>query len=187
MKIFDWYYLENKGFYKTSKFIRNIDHWKYIILIQPFERLKKIIEWVPVLWGTFDFDRSSVYIVLQFQLSRLRKVLEKNHRHVGVEKDIEKIRGCEFLIKRILNDDYCEFELTKHNEKWGEIELSSKPIKNSKCSELIFNRKNMITNEDKEKESEEFKRLIKNQEHMLKQDLHWLFTTLERYSLGWWD
>jgi hypothetical protein len=38
-----------------------------------FENIKRLIEWVPVLWNNHDFDQGYIYEVIIYKLRRSQK------------------------------------------------------------------------------------------------------------------
>lgn len=52
-------------------------------------RIVRFIAWFPVLWKDEDWSEHYLYEIMRFKISRIRKELDKNKRHVGYEKNVK--------------------------------------------------------------------------------------------------
>jgi hypothetical protein len=97
-------------------------------LLKFFYNCKKLIQWTPVIWKDEDWDYSYIDRLLQYKISRIRKVIEANMRHAGDEKIIKEMRQAEFLLERIYSDDYY-YELTDRNRsRWVKCDCPEEPF-----------------------------------------------------------
>ena len=169
-------YLSDKWFNLTRPF-RNTYH--FII---------KLFQYAKLLWSDRDFDFVHILILLQDKLKRTREHIVE-HDIIKSSKIIGKqINYSEFLIQRILDDDYCKELQTAHNVKWGDITQYFDP-KEEGTNYYRYHvvRANATTPELEEQERAE-QMAVYNAQHMAKEkDLDRLFKHIRKYLQGWWD
>lgn len=152
-----------------------------------FYRLNKIIKIMPVAWRAESYDWSGLLDVIRHQLKELRKCLE-NGRHAGNVRHAKKIRICELLIGRLIDQDtfgYCKEMLKQHDLKWGKIKYARDT--QGKGNTVKLSRSGVKCEKDQKLEHEEFIRIIKHDEYMKKQDINYLFDTMKKNLTSWWD
>lgn len=91
-------------------------------------RLKRLLEYIPVIWKNEDWDSIYIYDLLKYKLSRTKKALANGILpSVNLENYLNDISECERLIDNITNDNYEEKYLQEHEAKWGKaINISEK-------------------------------------------------------------
>lgn len=137
-----------------------------------FRSVRRVIDYIPVVWNSYDWDHSYLLKLMQYKLKRMRKHHEKHHRHVGVEKTIKQLLVCEQLLDRLAKDQYTDHDYSDHLEKWY-------PNKD------FFERLNC--RKDNPKESKEFRRIMDHGEYMYQQDVDLFCKTFKKYHRHWWD
>jgi len=90
----------------------------YYTIRQFFNRLSRIISYLPVLWKIYDFDHSSALEVFRHQLTRIYKSMENGHEERRSLK--VKLRKLKILIETCdrLNDDFEEEAWDLHWKKF---------------------------------------------------------------------
>lgn len=154
-----------------------------------FEKLNKVIRFIPIIWKSVDYDWTGILQILQHKLKQVRICLENGHLK-GSPSHAKKIRICELLINRLLHsdvNDYCEYEMEQHNLRWGKIKTSFEKIDNSDLLEWVMTRDKIKTVKDEKVENEEFMKIIKKQEYMQEQDICYLFNLMRKNLTSWWD
>jgi hypothetical protein len=66
--------------------------------------LRSLRYWLPIIWKDRPWDWYFILYMLQKKLEQTRKCIGGSF--VGSEKEAVKIRKCELLIDRIINDEY---------------------------------------------------------------------------------
>ena len=66
--------------------------------------LRSLRYWLPIIWKDRAWDWYYILFMLQKKLEQTRKFIDGSF--VGSEKEVKKIKKCELLIDRILEDDY---------------------------------------------------------------------------------
>ena len=131
----------------------------------------RILVWIPVLWRDVDWDYSSIYTILQFKLSMLRKRLHKDAFTKGYEKSCKQIRVAELLLGRLKAEDYIPDAFAEHFEKY--------PMRDKNGTLINFD-----SNPARRKE---FGILMDREQYLQKQDEEYLFKHLCKHMKKWWN
>jgi hypothetical protein len=153
-----------------------------------YERIRRIIAWIPVLWGLFDFDNSSIYKVLLFQIQRVRKVLENDKYHHYSDKAYRKMITCELLLQRVLDDNYHDIAYRQHNQKWGELEINFgviNPETGNSRVDIFHTKARELGLEDQERK--EYVKLYDDLKRLEMQDLELFGKLFAKQSRNWWS
>ena len=144
-------------------------------LTRPFRKVKRLIDWIPVLWKTEDWDYAYALEIWVYSLRRLRHCLE-----TGISKnrsqDVKNIRTCEILLKRIADDNYLEHEWNKFFEKYP-ITWDNKGLVIDKTKVVIHS----------QKQSGELEKLAEQEEYLMKQDMEHFCNIFKKHVRSFWD
>jgi hypothetical protein len=167
----------------VRSFFKNIYYdIKYI-----FNGIISIIKWIPIIYEDRWWDHYFFFRILEFKLKIVEDSFLKLSHHLGSEKEAKKMKICRILCKRINDDNYYENISEDHDKKWGKLDLKFEDTNNEMFKEIIFERENLKTQEDYDKEHKEQQRLWKKEEYLRNQDLELLFKTLRKNVLKWCD
>jgi hypothetical protein len=90
------------------------------LVIAPFAALKRVYDWLPILWKDRDYDYEYVVILLIFKLKRLEKFMdEEYHSHKG----LESIRATINALDMSLSIPYYEKRWRNFHKKWDHIQI----------------------------------------------------------------
>lgn len=145
------------------------------------EGIKNIIKWFPVIYKDKQFDHSYLLTILEFKFSLMEDYFRNHGLASTSKKDAKRIQLCKNLCKRI-NEGYHDNVYMLHDKKWGSIKMLI-----DEKGHLQFIRENSKTPEDFQKESSEFRKLMKKEQYLQKQDQEVLSQTMKKYMTGWWD
>ena len=75
------------------------------IIVELFDRCKKIIDYIPLLWNDRDWDYYHILNMLHFKLKRVHKEIYVNpiHEVEGIEE--EALLNCIKALEDIMRDD----------------------------------------------------------------------------------
>jgi len=150
--------------------------------------IKNLIIWFPIIWKDRNWDHYFIFLILRHKLHLTEQLIRNHGHHVNNIQDADKIKKCVLLLDRIIKDDYHENVFIHHDKKWGETELLfTDSTDYPDCSVLNITRENIKTKEDKQKEREEFRRLMKKPGLLKDQDIELLFKLMRKHILSWWD
>lgn len=174
--------------------------WDKIIQFKPiyiltdwFDRIVKIIQWVPVLWNDWDWEGTHILKILDYKLSRVQRVMNNDPYHIDEKtrklsgpmyaKNIQEARNC---IARILEDDYCKQEKKEHNKKFGKSRmLFTKEVGQYDKEGKPLTYKIKFTNDSAASRKDNLRIYILEEERK-KQDMQKLFKILEENINCWW-
>lgn len=131
--------------------------------------IKNLITYFPLIWKTRDWDYYYIYEFLYYKIKVHRENLAKNNRHVGVEKNIHRMKTCELLLKRLMEDDYAYLDIVHRDGEYGKGSY--------------FEYKTVI----KEFKDREIDTLFKLEQSRRQQDKDLLFKLLSKHMDKWWD
>lgn len=103
---------------------------------------------------------------------------------------IRQMKHAEFLLNRIIENDYFKEEAAALEERFGRIIFIKEDIEHpffGKCFTGQFTGAKCITEEDKKLEKEAHRQLWEKQEATLKKDYERLFRHLDRFVTRWWS
>lgn len=148
--------------------------------------IKNIIKWMPVIWNDRQWDQYYLYLMLRHKLSLMEKFFREDGITLSSEEKAEKMELCILLLDRLIKSEYIYSAYKNHDKKWGEIEMTTKELPNGNFS-CHISRPNAITEKEKEQERKETLRCAEREAYLEKQDIGYLFNTIKKYILYWWD
>jgi hypothetical protein len=180
------------GFFIFSKAKKQSMHNPWHYFLSGFRRIQRFIAWFPILWNDEDWDEAYLFAIMRFKISRMRKEIEKNKRHVGYQKTVRDMKVAEELLARVgFSNFYWEqAQQLENNEKQGKCT----------CPKNIFSTE-PSANDQKTGEPTLYQLVdlscdyckkmrifwFKQQETKKKEDLDFLFKHLRRNVNTWWD
>lgn len=153
-----------------------------------FRKIKDIFEWIPVIWKDEEWDDSYIYDILLYKIKRVRRHHEKRMFFVGVEKEIQNMKDCEYILQRLVDDDYSfNYWDDRLNKKYGESEVSFDKVDGSKYYTLNIDRPRVMTDQDKKDEFKMIRRRMDLEKYLKDQDKYFLYKSMKRHWDSWWD
>lgn len=150
--------------------------------------IKRIIEYAPILWDDWDWDYSAFLRLMQYKLKRMRTCIIKNDIICAAPRVGKQIRYAEFLIERILNDDYFPELQAELEEKFGETKWNFIPVDDPPgCSRLEFTYNKCKTAKENKEADKARQNLYEKQRKELEKDYDRLFRHIRKFLQRWWD
>ena len=149
--------------------------------------IRNLIRWFPIIWNDGDWDYHFLLRVLRFKLQDLQGGISSRNRHVGCQRQMQRIDLCIKLLNRLLADNYHELAFASHDRKWGKPEFSWKAMPNNDMEELEMHRAAVITEKDENQQRKEYRRWAEHWRQLERQDIEMLFSTMAKYIQYWWD
>ena len=158
-----------------------------------FRRVKRVIDFLPMIWKGFDFDYRYGIELFQYQLKRTADFMESD-RAMTMDAKIraKRIRTAVELLQKVYDEEYgCEYQdklKQIYGEKvldWDFIELDDK---SDYDGELLYELKWEYEKWDNAEEVKETKqKLYKESQEKQKraEELVWKF--ISHNIRGWWD
>jgi hypothetical protein len=185
-----------------KKIKRGFKHWRFL---NKFSNVKwrwpwydfkngvsNLVGYFKVVWNDRDWDYSGWLYLTDKKFERLEKGIREYGNHVRAEADADNIRKVRLALKRLIEDDYHSNAFKFHDKKWGNIGMDSTPCKwddegKPTLYQLDISRSLAVTEEEKNQENEETRRLIRHPDYLKKQDLEYVTTMINKYLFHWWD
>ena len=165
--------------------------WPTYYFRNGYRRFKRFIAWFPILWHDEDWDHAYLFKIMQFKISRMRKEMDRNQRHVGYEKNVRDMKVAEELLSRLHFSNFY-YDLSKELEnaqKQGkcacpEERYRFEPWLHPKTGEEIG-----CTQVDLSCEycKDMWSRWYKRSDNKEKADFEFLFMHLKKNVKKWWD
>lgn len=158
-----------------------------------YRRIKRFVAWVPILWKDEDWDYIYFLEVMRFKISRIRKEIDKNKRHIGYKKQVKQMKVVEELLSRIAFNKNNDFYI-KLSEQLRNFEKQGKCI----CPEETFGVEPYFNKAGKKIGStfidlscffckKALSRWLKQEQDKENADLEFLFKHLKKHVKKWWD
>ena len=150
------------------------------------QNVKKLLQWIPVIWKDQDWDQTFFYEILQFKLKRMAHYHRKYSYSSNKDNVTKQIEICVMLLNRIVRDDYLSNALTQHEAKWGKAEILHEKIKDTE----YYNIDIKVPGLDKKNEKIETKKrrqCYRHSDYLKEQDINMLFEKLNKHIECWWD
>jgi len=158
-----------------------------------FRRVKRVIDFLPMIWKGFDFDYRYGIELFQYQLKRTADLMESD-RAMTMDAKIraKRIRTAVELLQKVYDEEYgCEYQ-DKLKEIYGEKVLDWEFVeldeKSDYDGELLYELKWEYEKWDNAEEVKETKqKLYKESQEKQKraEELVWKF--ISHNIRGWWD
>ena len=156
-------------------------------------RVKRLIEFIPVIWNGFDFDYSSSIELFKYQLKRTAKFLESDKAYsLDAKMYAAKIRTAIELMDKVYEEDYALEYFDIIEKKYGKSNMDFiESGEFDKKGEPYYTMKESFENNYTEAELS----LIKDEKHNLhiecrakqKKAHKLLWNYIEHNIQNWWD
>ncbi len=157
---------------KSSFLQSNLPVW----LTQPFDRMFRVMQYLPVIWRNEDWDYAWIYRLMAYKLERVEKCLANDKLHENAERYARQVRVCRILLERLEKDEYCEKELEEYYQRWGKAEFLNNALVKSK----------VVTEQDRLESAEEIRRIFTKEEERRTRDLDTFWLVFKKYHRHWW-
>jgi len=149
--------------------------------------IKNLVQWLPVIWKDRQWDHWFAYAIFYKKLSLMENFTRHYGCHTRAKQDANDIKLAALLFKRLMDDEYFEKAIKRHEEKWGEGEFNWIDTDDRELVELQIKHANVITEKDKIQERKEFHTAIDHEQYMRQQDLDMVFELMKKKIQSWWD
>lgn len=134
------------------------------------ESVKKLWQWLPIIWKDRDWDPAYFDDILRFKLTNMANYLEKSNMYIGVEQNVKQIRFCIRILDR-MRDDY---------------EAYTHPGYKKHLEEVIFTQE-YLNREQTPEEHEQMLKWFAWDKHWRERDRKLLYAVLCKYGEEFWD
>jgi hypothetical protein len=150
-------------------------------------RIKRVIDWFPVIWKDYDWDYHSFYVIMRKKLSRMEPAIRDGYA-LNSEKTADDICFAIMLLDRLIACDYLENALIPHKRKWGELgEMITKETDDGMLEWLGNHWEKADTEEKRLLAEEEFRLAGRHSDWIEERDKNLLFEYISKHINRWWD
>lgn len=152
-----------------------------------FRRIKKLIDYAPIIWRDEDWDHAFLLDLLHFKMRRMFIQFKYRDKCVKWGRELEALRTCTAILAR-LKDDSC-YDLmcyALHVQRWGAICHKFHEIDN-KTSRMELYFPKAKTEAEQEQASNEFHECMKREAAMKVSDLKNFCALFEKNLNFWWS
>jgi hypothetical protein len=158
-----------------------------------YRQINRVIEILPLIWNSYDFDYIYAINLFKFQLGKLADFLESDKSiTVGSNQRAQKIRTAIRLMDKVYKEEYGMEYLDKVEKLYGRthfdrIELDETDKKGEKLYRIEF-RNEFARDKEHQKEIDEISRKLMFQSMDKQKRAHkLLWEFIEHNIQGWWD
>lgn len=189
--------VKSKLLYKVKDKLEDIGLWfeyswigrSYKFICRIPRNLKTIIDYIPILWDSYDFDHGYLEELIVFKLKRMEKFF-RNHgmcmNSVYYANEMKFVIDCLETAGKC--SDVLEDQHRKINEKYGDIKIESRPSESHPgFFEVEFKRTKCNTEEEKKVADEELFRIMRLEEEIKDESKKMAFNIIKERIDHWWD
>lgn len=149
-----------------------------------YRKVKRLIEWLPVIWKGYDWDYRYATDVFKYQCLRIAKYMEDYDPHMESKEVAKEIRDWVLELEKVMDEEYSTAYLKEVEDKYGEdaTGFCFKPHEGGGYT-LEWNYKNMENSEEIKKFQNE---RAKEADTRQKEHEEQLWKNLEEKIRGWW-
>lgn len=154
-----------------------------------FRKVKRVIDFLPIIWKGYDFDYHYAIELFKYQLERTANYLEGNSA-VSVESKInaQRIRTVLRLMDKVYRDEYQMQYIEDIQKMYGEETFTWIPVEDEKCKDCYTYKITHANAVDEEHQKE----ILRVREHMAKfyaekqKRAHKLLWDMIEHRIQWW-
>ena len=88
-----------------------------------FQKIKRVIDFFPIIWNGFDFDYRYALELFEYQLNRTADFLESDKAYtVKAKQNARRIRTITELMRKVYDEEYRMAHFDQMERFWGEID-----------------------------------------------------------------
>ena len=155
-----------------------------------FYKIKRVINYLPIIWKGYDWDYHYSLDLFKYQLERTADYLESDKAlTLDAKKHAMRIRTTIKLMERVYDDYYSVEYIDEMIEKYGKINYEFEKINNKDTYELkiYYGEKGQYTEEEQKIIREEESRLFLLSLEKQKKAERILWDLIHNNIRSWWD
>ena len=152
-----------------------------------YQQIKRTIEFLPLIWNSYDFDYSYALDLFKKQLERIADNLETNPVGLSAPIKAQKIRTAIRLMDKVYNEEYFHQYMDKLKEIYGENAFDWWFEDSGKGDGSSYLRYEYEKWDNAEEISEMRRKLVKESIDKQKRAHKLLWDFIEHNIQYWWD
>lgn len=158
-----------------------------------FYKIKRVIDFLPIIWKGYDFDYYSSIELFKYQLKRIAKYLESNKAQtLEAKTNAAKIWTAVELMEKVYNEDYAmeymdDIERLYGKSYYGFVELDEKDENGDPYYTMKISNE-LAVDEQHQKEIDEVRhQMFLRSKDKQKRAHKLLWSYIEHNIQNWWD
>lgn len=149
------------------------------------KKLKRLIQFIPIIWEGNDYDYNTAVELFTFQLQRLSDYLSREEANtVSSHEHSKEIREVISTLKKIEDDYYVNKVYSELNNKFGKIEYIFERVDASDQYELKASRDGKpLSKAESQERSKKLKKAYSQTEKLKEQ----VWSEIGKKIYTWWD
>jgi hypothetical protein len=92
-----------------------------------FRRVKRVVDFLPIIWKGYDFDYRHALDLFHYQLTRTADFLDSDRAYsVRAKQDARRLRTILELMTKVYDEEYRMAHFDQMERFWGEMDMSWK-------------------------------------------------------------
>jgi hypothetical protein len=151
------------------------------------DRIVRLIEYIPVIWNTRDWDHAYTTTILAYQLNRQANYIE-GKKHIANWKYIsDRIRLAARLIKAEDDGMYVDIVVDLFNAEWGKSEIKFEPYDDNSYSLVGLVWENAKDTEENERVNDLFSEEMAEAAYKERKAVELGWKIIQKDMKTWWD
>lgn len=146
-----------------------------------FRKIRKIVQYIPILWRDTDYDWAAILTLLAYKLQRTREHIVEHDIVMDAVEIHDQIKVCEDALYRLVAEDYISDKWDAHWVKWPHEDRVDLEIV-SEGDVWTYRKTNPMCPEERN----EFLALQAEEEKLRAEDAELFATTFAKHYRGWW-
>lgn len=147
--------------------------------------IKRVLDYLPVLWYDWDFESFGAYRLLKKKLERLEPCI-RNGTNENRAEDADLILQVIDVLDRLIQDDYYAEECAKLDKEWESPDFVFVPTGDG-LYEIVDRALERRSKKEQEQRQEVYQKAIEQSQLKEKEDREFVFNTLRDNISFWWD
>jgi hypothetical protein len=95
-----------------------LKYWLKKIFYYPVMRVKRFIDYAPLIWHDEDYDHNFILYMLQYKIKRTKEHIADHNMLESTEEKVAQMQEAEDIIARLLKGLYLEKEADAFHQKY---------------------------------------------------------------------
>ncbi len=161
-----------------------------------YQRLKRLIQFTPIIWGGYDWDYRYATDLFKYQLNRMADHLESDRANiVDAKQTASRIRTATRLMDKVFDDEYSTEYFDILDAKYGKMQFKFVPEDDTVPEtdqtlykmEVFYGEEGRYSEEELKQIAEEHSRLFDLSQKKQEKAERILWKYINHNLRSWWD
>lgn len=153
-----------------------------------FRRVKRVLDFLPIIWKGYDFDYRYALDLFHYQLTRTADFLDSDKAYsVRAKQDARRLRTILELMTKVYDEEYRMAHFDQMERFWGEMDMGWEDDANGKSRFVGWKWQFAHTPEQQEQAEKQFGALSYDAEQKHQRAKKLLWKLIEHNLEHFWD